>query len=117
MSVRESSSWKPLLVVWGPVVALINQGAIYIVTMWACGHDARASIHVVPLVCLVVAATGTLVSLRFLRQRTEIGIGESDAGHSSSGLLALAGVVIGAFSIAVIVAQWGAIHVFDPCMK
>jgi len=117
MSARESSSWQPFLVVLGPVLALINQGSIYIVTAWACRHDARASMHVVPLLCLVVAATATLMSLHFWRQRSEMGIGESDAGQSAGGLLALSGTVIGAFSIAVIVAQWAAILVFDPCMK
>jgi hypothetical protein len=117
MSARESSSWQSFLIVLGPVVALVNQGSIYSVTVWACGHNARALMHVVPLVCLAVATTGTLVALRFRRQRSEIGIGKGDAGESSAGLLTLAGVVIGAFSIAVIVAQWAAILVFDPCMK
>jgi Ni/Fe-hydrogenase subunit HybB-like protein len=117
MSARESSSWQPFLVVLGPVVALINQGSIYIVNMWACGHHSWSSMHVVPLLCLIVTATGTLVSLRLWRQRSSMATGESDTGESSSGLLTLAGVAIGAFSAAVIVAQWAAVITFDPCMQ
>jgi len=116
MSGRESSSWLAFLVVLGPVVALVNQGLIYIVNMWACGHHSRGSMHLVPLLGVLIAVSGTLVSLRYRRQRAT-GTGEGDAGETSAALLTLAAVAIGAFSTAVIIAQWVAVMVFDPCMQ
>jgi hypothetical protein len=116
MLAREYSSWRAFLLVLGPVVALINQGSIYIVNMWACGHHSRGSMHFVPFLCLLVAASGTLVSLRNWR-RSGIGVGENESEESSTALITLAAFAIGAFSTAVIVAQWAAIVVFDPCMQ
>ena len=116
MSARESSSWLAFLVVLGPLVALINQGSIYIVNMWACGHHSRGSMHVVPLLCALIAASGTLVALRYRRQDS-VGVDQSEPGGSPITLLTLSAVVIGAFSTAVIIAQWAAIMVFDPCMQ
>jgi hypothetical protein len=54
--------------------------------------------------------------LRYRRQRAT-GTGEGDASETSAALLTLAAVAIGAFSTAVIIAQWVAVMVFDPCMQ
>jgi hypothetical protein len=72
--------------------------------------------HFVPLLCVLIAASGTLVSLRYRRQGA-LGIDANDPGESSTALLTLAAVAIGAFSTAVIIAQWVAVMVFDPCMQ
>ena len=65
MSGPESSSaaqytrWPGLLslslgVLLGPVVALVNQEAIYGVHTWACGRNLRGTLHIVPILCLIV---------------------------------------------------------------
>jgi hypothetical protein len=117
MSDQESSRYLTLLVVLGPLVALANQGLTYSVNMWACGHHAHGTMHIVPLLCFVVAASATFGSFRAWRRVGTAGMGGSAAEFSSARLLAAAGIAIGLFSTALILAQWAAIAVFDPCMK
>jgi hypothetical protein len=103
--------------VLGPLVALANQEAIYSVNMWACGHSQRAVMHLVPFLgLLVVVATGVAAHLnwRALGRGFEDELGAIEA---RSRFIALLGIAISAFCAIVILAQWLAIFVFDPCMR
>src|SRR4051812_11069675 len=70
MSVHESSDappraatiqftrWLGLLrlsidVLGGPVIALIGQQSIYAGNMWACGHNAKPTLHVAAALCCI----------------------------------------------------------------
>jgi hypothetical protein len=104
-------------VVLGPLAALANQQVIYIVNMWACGHRERVVMHVVPILFLVVvAATGVAAhrNWRALGRGFEDELGSIEA---RSRFIAWLGIAISAFSGIVILAQWLAIFVFDPCMR
>src|ERR1043165_9733920 len=130
MSVRESSEattaqftrWPGLLrlsidVLGGPVIALINQQAIYAGNMWACGHNARATLHVVPALCLIGVLLTTIDS--WMAYRT-IGRGVEDehGGEATrTRFLAAMGMMIGAISAFVVLAQWLAIFTFGACMR
>ncbi len=114
--------WPGLLsltlgLVLGPLVTLANQEAIYSVNMWACGHRERGLMHLVPILCLlVVVATGVSAQLNW----RAVGRGFEDelgAVETRSRFIALLGIAISAFCAIVIVAQWLAIFVFDPCMR
>ena len=98
MSVRESfeaitepaegadafTRWPGLLslslgLLLGPIVALANQAMIYSANMWACGHGARGTMHIIPLLCLAVAI-GAGITAR--RDWKAVGGGVHE-GHSS----------------------------------
>jgi hypothetical protein len=135
MSARESSNvvepaedpaqfarWRGLLslslgIVLGPLVALIHQETVYAVNMWACGRHLHATMHIVPVLSLVVvfgAAYGGYLNWN------AIGRGVEDE-HASivtrTRFLALLGMTISIFSALVILAQWFAIFMFEPCMR
>lgn len=119
---RDDAAWFTrgsglLSLVLGPLVALANQQLIYMVNMWACGHRERSVMHLVPLLCLIaVAATGFAAHLSW----KAFGRGfEDELGgvEARSRFIALLGIAISAFSAVVILAQWFAIFVFDPCMR
>lgn len=114
--------WPGLLsltlgLVLGPFVALMNQETIYTVNMWACGHRERGVMHIVPILSLlVVIATGVVAYINW----QALGRGFEDelgAIEARSRFIALLGIAISAFCAIVIVAQWLAIFVFDPCMR
>lgn len=104
-------------IVLGPIVALANQEAIYGVNMWACGHRQRGVMHLVPFVGLIiVVATGVAANLnwRALGRGFEDELGSVEA---RSRFIALLGIAISAFCAILILAQWLALFVFDPCMR
>lgn len=103
--------------VLGPVAALVNQQAIYSATMWACGHGMRWTLHVIPVLSLVVVAAMGAAAHR--NWRTTGGGREDDAATvgARSRFLSILGMSVSAFSALVIVAQWLSIFVFNPCMR
>jgi len=114
--------WPGLLslslgVLLGPIAALVNQELIYVTNMWACGTGSQRAMHIVPLVCLVVAVgAGLLARADWAR----LGRGAEDEAatiDSRSRFLALGGMAVSALSALVILAQWLAIFVFGPCMR
>jgi hypothetical protein len=116
MSDQESPNRLALQLVIGPIVALTNQGLIYASSMWACGHDMPAALHIIPALCLIVVGWAAMRSFGSLRQMDRADAAKGDAAASHPRFLALCGTVIGGFSAAVIVAQWVVILVFGPCM-
>jgi hypothetical protein len=134
MSVRESSDapptaattrftrWPGLLrlsidVLGAPVIALINQQAIYSGNMWACGHNAGATLHVAPALCFVAVLLTTIDSWLVYRA---IGRGVEDeqgGAETRTRFLAAIGMMIGAISALVVLAQWLAIFTFGACMR
>jgi hypothetical protein len=114
--------WPGLLslslgVLLGPIAALANEELIYVTNMWACGTGGQLAMHVVPIVCLMVAlGAGVLAWTDWIR----VGRGvENEAAtvDSRSRFLALGGMAISTLSALVILAQWLAIFVFGACMR
>jgi len=114
--------WPGLLslslgVLLGPIAALVNQELIYVTNMWACGTGSQRAMHIVPLVCLVVAVgAGLLARADWAR----LGRGAEDEAatiDSRSRFLAPGGMAVSALSALLILAQWLAIFVFGPCMR
>ena len=119
MLARESSD-EPRLTfaaLAGPVLALANQQLTYMANMWACGHNMQRAVHVIPALCLIVAVFAAAVGYRAWRAK---GLNDDDEGRgltSRTRFLGIAGVGLNIFSSMVIIAQWIAILVFDPCMR
>jgi uncharacterized protein YqgC (DUF456 family) len=101
----------------GPVVALVNQELIYSVNMWACGHGLHAVIHIVPALCLIVTIGAAITAYRDWKA-VGAGVEDEEATVATrSRFVALLGMMTSIFSTAVIIAQWAAVFVFDPCMR
>ena len=116
MSARAYSDTTVALLA-GPVLALVNQGLMYSVNMWACGHNVPGVMHIVPAVCVCLTAVAAIVGYR---RWTGVGGGTEDEANtvdSTLRFLALAAVAISIFSSLVILAQWAAAFVFHPCAR
>ena len=101
----------------GPTVALANQQLTYTVNMWACGRGLQAVIHIVPALCLIVTLGAAFTAYRDW-VAVERGVEDEAASVATrSRFVAIMGIIISLFSSAVILAQWAAIFVFDPCMR
>ena len=120
--VRHFTRWPGLLslsvgLLLGPIAALVNELMIYVTNMWACGTGSQLAMHIVPLICLVVAVgAGVLAYADWGR----VGRGTEDEAatiDSRSRFLALSGMAASAISALVILAQWLAIFVFGACMR
>ena len=114
--------WPGLLtltlgVLLGPIVVLFNEGLIYVTNMWACGTGSQLAMHIVPLICLIVAlGAGFLAWSDWVR----VGRGIEDEAatvDSRTRFLALSGMASSALSALIIIAQWLAIFVFGACMR
>lgn len=100
----------------GPVIALVNQQAIYAGDTWICGHGAGVALHIVPALSLVIVVGAALRSLRDWRLSRQVAF-ESPAVATRTRFLSMLGVAISVFSSAVILAQWFAVGMFGPCMR
>jgi len=101
----------------GPLAALANQELIYMVNMWSCGHREWGVMHLVPVLCLIVVVASAVAALFNWRA---VGRGFEDelgAVEARSRFIALLDIAISALSAIVILAQWLAIFVFEPCMR
>lgn len=120
--VQAFTRWPGLLslslgVLLGPVIALTNQELIYAANMWTCGHGHRGTMHLIPLLCLVVTVGTAFTAFRDWRA-TGGGVEEEAATVAArTRFLAIMGMGISVFSSLVVIAQWAAILVFDPCMR
>src|SRR6476659_9139167 len=116
MSARASSETL-VAVLAGPILALVNQGLMYSVNMWACGHGVRSVMHIVPIVCLCLAIAAAVFAYRTWQN---VGRGTEDELATADAIarfLAILGLSIGVFSSVVILAQWASVFVFDPCAR
>lgn len=99
----------------GPVAALINQELIYAANMWACGRGTRWPVNLVPLLCLVVTIGMLVVSYRNWK-RVGKGVEEEAATVGSrTRFFAMGGIAISAFAALIIITQWFALLMFEPC--
>ncbi|MDB4916947.1 MAG: hypothetical protein JWM95_4591 [Gemmatimonadetes bacterium] len=103
--------------VLGPIVALVNQQAIYAANMWVCGHGLRGSLHLIPALGILVVA-----GMAYESHRSWMAVGggaadQDDSVATRTRFLAMLGMAISAFSALVIFAQWLGIFMFDPCVK
>lgn len=114
MSVRAFSDVRLILsVVLGPVIALVNQQAIYSGATWACGYDARGTLHIIPILALVAVILLGLDAYSLWRSANR----REGTIATRTTFLAVVGIALSTFSAVVIAAQWIAIFTLDACMK
>lgn len=104
-------------VVLGPIAALVNLQLIYGANMWACGRNQPILMHIVAGLCLAVAV-GTCLTAHANWKAVGRGVEEEEATLATrTRFAAIAGVGISAFAALVILTQWAAVFVFDPCLR
>jgi hypothetical protein len=116
MSARAYSDTTVALLA-GPVLALANQGLMYVVNMWACGHNQPSVMHIVPFICVCLSGAAAILSYR---RWSGVGRGTEDELNtfdSTLRFLALMALAISIFSSMVILAQWASAVVFHPCAR
>jgi hypothetical protein len=116
MSARAYSDTTVALLA-GPVLALVNQGLMYIVNMWACGHNTPSVMHIAPFICICLAVAAGIIAFR---RWNGVGRGTDDEANTIDAnlrFIALLALVISIFSSMVILAQWASAVVFHPCAR
>jgi len=116
MSARAYSDTTVALLA-GPVLALVNQGLMYAVNMWACGHNTPSVMHIVPFICVCLSAAAGILAFR---RWNGVGRGTEDEANSIDAnlrFLSLLALAISIFSSIVILAQWASAVVLHPCAR
>ena len=105
--------WTGLLL--APAAFLLNLEVAYALVPTACSSSSRLLVHAVHLVCLVLAALGTLTALRRWRLTGETWPGGAGGRLSRSRFMSGVGLLLSLFIVMVIVAQWIPSFVLSPC--
>jgi hypothetical protein len=106
------TEWIGLLA--GPLAWSVDALVIYALAPWSCEH-VRLPLHIAALVCLAGAIAGGVIAWRNWR---EVWGWPSPMDEPSLGrdrFLAVVGVMSAALFAAVIIAQWIAVMMLDPC--
>jgi len=101
----------------GPLATLTQLQVNYALVLWACGAGREWALHLVALLALLVTVAGGLLSWRNWRRA---GAGWEDGGAGvvpRSRFMAAVGVLISAFIVLVVVAQWIPIFVYGRCER
>ena len=96
---------------------LLNQTIIYASNMWVCGKGFSWSLHIIPIISLLIALGAGYTAHR---DWTDLGRGMRDQEATvaeRSRFLALLGMGTSALSALLILAMWLTIFVFGPCMR
>ena len=101
---------KPLLILWvailtGPLAWFLNLEANFALAPLACTGRGKMFLHLVAAITFIMALTAACTSYVQLNLRTRRADGETAAAPATYRTLAMAGLVLNAFSLLVIVAQ------------
>jgi hypothetical protein len=99
----------------GPTAALVCLEVAYMSVPWACRTGHVLPLHLVPLVTALVAIVAGLVARRDWTVVEPTWPDDAEGVLSRTRFMAACGVMLSAFSVLVIVGQWLAIFILDPC--
>lgn len=130
MSARESSDathhepgpsqaherWLVFVALLGPAIALFHQGIIYAANSWTCGHGFQWSMHIAPVLGLLVIVVAGRGAQRW-RAHVQPARHDADDPETRRWFLATVAVALCALSAIVVAAQWLAIFVFSACAR
>lgn len=105
--------WAGVLV--GPMAALLQLQVNYALVLWSCSHRSTWPLHLVSVIALLATIVAGLLPYR-IRQRLradEDGLGPA----ARTKLMAVVGMLISILSSLVIIAQWMAVFIYDPCQR
>jgi hypothetical protein len=105
--------WAGLLV--GPMAGLIQLQVNYALVLWSCSHRALWPLHLVSVLALLATLVAGLMAYRVWQR---VSVKEDGPGPiARSRLMSLVGVLISILMSLVIIAQWLAVFVYDPCQR
>src|SRR3954467_6917790 len=96
--------WAGLLL--APTAFLLNLEVAYALVPTACSSQNRLLVHLVHLVCILIAATGGVVALRSGRSCGQAWPGGEGGRVGRSRFMAGVGLLLSWFIVLVILAQW-----------
>ena len=107
--------WAGILA--GPLAALVQLQANYALVLWVCGSGGAWALHAVSEAALVVAVGAGVLSWRNW-QRAGADWDDGGAGVlPRSRFMSVVGMFVSVISALVVVAQWIAVFVYDPCQR
>jgi hypothetical protein len=104
-------------VLTGPLAALVQLQTNYALVLWACGAGRTWALHLVAFVTLLLCVGAGLLSLSNWRKT---GAGWDDEGAGvlpRSRFMSVVGMFVSLMSAIVVVAQWIAVFVYNPCQR
>jgi hypothetical protein len=130
MSVRTSSEqalsrfdrWTGIFglmygVIGAPLSALYMQLSAYAGVQWSCGHRNPITVHVIPVIFVLLAAIALWLSWRDWSAVGRLTRAEAATISDRTRFVALSGMILSAFSIVLIIGMWLPMIVFNPCQR
>jgi hypothetical protein len=105
--------WAGILA--GPFAWVLHLQTSYSLTETACAGGRQWLLHVASLVALLLPIAGALCALRLWRRLPAGSTSHGDDFSSRSRFMALAGIVLSAFFVLVILAQWIPTWILGAC--
>ncbi len=105
--------WAGVLV--GPMAALMQLEVNYALVLWACSHHSTWPLHLVSVLALLLTIVAGLLPFR-LWQRLSVAE-DAEGPPARARLMALVGILISIVMSLVIIAQWLAVFINDPCER
>jgi hypothetical protein len=103
--------------VGAPLSALYMQLSAYAGVQWACGHRNPITVHVIPVVFLLLAVVALWLTWRDWSAVGRLTRAEGATVGERTRFVALSGLILTAFSIVLILAMWIPMIVFNPCQR
>jgi hypothetical protein len=100
-----------------PLSALYMQLSAYAGVQWSCGHRNPVTVQVIPVIFLLLAFVALWLSWRDWSAVGRLMRAEGGTISDRTRFIALSGMILSAFSIALILAMWLPMIVFNPCQR
>jgi hypothetical protein len=100
-----------------PLAALAQLQTNYALVLWACGRDATWPLHLVALLALLVCVGCGLLGWRNWQKAGAEWRDDGPGPLPRSRFMAVVGMLVSAHSALVVIAQWIAVFVFNPCQR
>jgi hypothetical protein len=101
-----------------PILALLNQEAIFGTTGPLCARGLHGTLHAIPALCLTAVAIAGVMAFAIYRRPRRASPSAPDRSELAgrTHFLASLAMMIGAVSALVILAQWLAVVMIRPCL-
>jgi len=106
-----------LAFVAGPVLALIMQSLAYSEVPWACTTGKHVVMHVIPAVFVLIILVVIVASYSAWSRTGPDRHMDANTVRDRTRFLGLCGLTLSVASLALIVAMWVPLFVFDPCVR
>jgi hypothetical protein len=103
--------------VGAPLAALYMQAIAYAGVQWSCGHRNPITVHVIPVVFLLLGVIALWLSWRDWTVVGRLTRAEGATLSERTRFLAISGLLLSGFSVVLILALWLPMFVFNPCQR